>query len=69
MANTKISALPTFTGNTTGVYVVIDNAGLTETFKITANVIFDVAAAYKKWSIYFYSCRSQACARARMLGI
>ncbi len=35
MANTKISALPTFTGNTTGVYVVIDNAGLTETFKIS----------------------------------
>jgi len=35
MANTKISALPTFTGDTTGVYVVIDNAGLTQTFKIT----------------------------------
>jgi len=35
MANTKISALPTFTGNSTGVYVVIDNSGLTQTFKIS----------------------------------
>jgi hypothetical protein len=35
MANTKISALPTFTGDTTGVYVVIDNSGLTETYKVT----------------------------------
>ena len=39
MANTKISALPTFTGNTTGVYVVIDNAGLTETFKIPIDTL------------------------------
>jgi len=35
MANTKISALPTFTGDATGVYVVIDNSGLTQTYKIT----------------------------------
>lgn len=35
MANTKISALPTFTGDTTGVYVVIDNNGLTQTYKVT----------------------------------
>ena len=34
MANTKISALPTFTGDTTGVYLVMDNSGLTETFKV-----------------------------------
>jgi len=35
MANTKISALPTFTGNSTGVYLVIDSSGLTETYKVT----------------------------------
>jgi len=35
MANTKISALPTFTGNSTGVYLVMDSSGLTETYKVT----------------------------------
>ena len=34
MPNKKISELPTYTGDTTGTYVVIDNSGLTETFKI-----------------------------------
>jgi hypothetical protein len=34
MANTKISQLPTYTGDTTGVYLVMDNSGLTETFKV-----------------------------------
>lgn len=37
MANTKISALPLFTGDTTGVYLVIDNSGLTQTYKITVD--------------------------------
>ena len=35
MANTKISALPLYTGNTTGAYLVMDNSGLTETYKVT----------------------------------
>jgi hypothetical protein len=39
MANTKISALTTFTGDTTGVYVVIDNSGLTQTYKITIDAL------------------------------
>ena len=39
MANTKISALPTFTGNSTGVYIVIDNSGLTESYKVTREVL------------------------------
>ena len=39
MANTKISALTTFTGNTTGVYVVIDNAGLTQTYKVSIDAL------------------------------
>ena len=39
MANTKISALPTFTGDTTGVYLVMDNSGLTETFKVSKETL------------------------------
>jgi len=35
MANTKISALPTYTGNTTGVYLVMDDSGLTQSYKVT----------------------------------
>jgi hypothetical protein len=40
MANTKISQLPTFTGDTTGVYLVMDNSGLTETFKVPKETLF-----------------------------
>ena len=35
MANTKISALPLYTGDTTGAYLVMDNSGLTQTYKVT----------------------------------
>ena len=42
MANTKISELTTWTGNTTGFYVVVDNSGLTQTYKTTReNLIGD----------------------------
>ena len=42
MANTKISQLSTWTGNTTGFYVVVDNSGLTQTYKTTReNLIGD----------------------------
>jgi hypothetical protein len=40
MANTKISALPTFTGDTTGAYFVMDNSGLTQTYKVTKETLF-----------------------------
>jgi len=40
MANTKISALPTFTGDTTGAYLVMDNSSLTETFKVPKETLF-----------------------------
>ena len=40
MANTKISQLPTFTGDTTGAYLVMDNSGLTETFKVLKETLF-----------------------------
>ena len=35
MANTKISQLTTWTGDTTGFYLVVDNSGLTQTYKTT----------------------------------
>jgi len=35
MANIKISELPTYTGSTTGAYIVMDNSTLTESFKVT----------------------------------
>ena len=39
MANTKISALPTYTGDTTGVYLVMDNSGLTQTYKVAKETL------------------------------
>jgi len=35
MANKKVSQLPTFTGDTTGAFLVMDNSALTQTFKVT----------------------------------
>jgi hypothetical protein len=35
MANTKISALPTYSGTPAGTYAVIDDSGLTQTYKVT----------------------------------
>jgi hypothetical protein len=55
MANTKISQLPTFTGDTTGTYIVMDNSSLTETFKVpketllsgyTTNVVSPVSGSW-----------------------
>jgi len=43
MANTKISALPLYTGNTTGAYLVMDNSGLTETYKVTKETLLGAA--------------------------
>jgi hypothetical protein len=40
MANTKISALSTYTGNTSGVYLVMNNSGNTESFKVTKETLF-----------------------------
>jgi hypothetical protein len=34
MANTKISELPLYTGNTNGTFIVINNSGNTESFKV-----------------------------------
>jgi hypothetical protein len=46
MANTKISALPTYTGDTTGVYLVMDNSGLTQTYKVTKETLVGSPATY-----------------------
>lgn len=35
MPNKKVSQLQTFTGDTTGAFLVMDNSGLTQTFKVT----------------------------------
>ena len=40
MANTKISALPLYTGDTSGSYLVMDNSGLTQTYKVTKETLF-----------------------------
>jgi hypothetical protein len=40
MANTKISALPTYTGNTNGAYLVMNNSGNTESFKVDKETLF-----------------------------
>lgn len=39
MANTKISELTTWTGTTTGFYLVVDNSGLTQTYKVTKETL------------------------------
>jgi hypothetical protein len=50
MANVKISQLPLFTGDTTGSYVVMNNSGETETFKVTRSVFLDSAVASFSWT-------------------
>jgi len=34
MATTRISQLPIYTGNTTGVWLVMDNSGLTQSYRV-----------------------------------
>jgi len=41
MANTKISALPTYTGDTNGVYLVMNSSGNTESFKVIKETLFN----------------------------
>ena len=40
MANTKISQLPTFTGNTTGSFIVLNDSDNTTTYKVTRETLF-----------------------------
>jgi hypothetical protein len=40
MANVLISNLPTYTGNTNGVFLVMNNSGNTESSKITKETLF-----------------------------
>jgi len=40
MANVLISNLPTYTGNTNGAFLVMNNSGNTESFKITNETLF-----------------------------
>ena len=40
MANVLISNLPTYTGNTTGTFLVMNNSGNTESFKVSEETLF-----------------------------
>jgi len=40
MANVQIANLPTYTGNTNGAFLVMNNSGNTESFKVTKEVLF-----------------------------
>ena len=40
MANVQIANLPTYTGNTSGVFLVMNNSGNTESFKVTKETLF-----------------------------
>ena len=40
MANVLISNLPTYTGNTTGTFLVMNNSGNTESFKVAKETLF-----------------------------
>jgi hypothetical protein len=40
MANVLISNLPTYTGNTNGAFLVMNNSGNTESFKVTKESLF-----------------------------
>jgi hypothetical protein len=44
MANTKISALPTYTGNTTGAYLVMDDSALAQSYKVTKETLLSNGA-------------------------
>jgi len=50
MANTKISQLPLYTGDTSGSYIIMNNSGETETFKVIKSVFLDAAAASFSWN-------------------
>ena len=45
MSQIKISGLPEYTGNTTGVYVVMNNSGETETFKVTKETLIGASGS------------------------
>ena len=40
MANTKISQLPIYTGDTTGLWLVMDNSGLTQSYRVVKETLF-----------------------------
>lgn len=58
MANVKISALPLFSGQTDGTWLVLNNSGETTTFKIqkenfisnTYSIVTGVSLSYTAWT-------------------
>lgn len=51
MANTKISQLTTWTGDTTGFYFVVDNSGLTQTYKVSKETLMGPEIILKSSSV------------------
>jgi hypothetical protein len=57
MANTKISELPLYTGNTDGTFIVINNSDNTESFKVEKETLFSgysttaVSPVIGSWSL------------------
>jgi hypothetical protein len=45
MANTKISELPVYTGDTTGVYLVMDTADLSSTYRVSKEKITNISGS------------------------
>ena len=53
MADTKISALPLYIGNTDGTYLVMDNSALTDTYKVTKETFLAgvIAPVVGSWTL------------------
>jgi hypothetical protein len=52
MANTKISELPLFTGNTAGVYLVMDSADLSTTYRVHKENITGISGEQNKFAFF-----------------
>jgi hypothetical protein len=52
MANTKISELPVYTGDTAGVYIVMDSADLSTTYRATKETLSSADGAVNKFAFF-----------------
>jgi hypothetical protein len=52
MGQTKISELPVYTGSTTGVYLVMDTADLTETYRVAKEDLFTITGSNHKIAFF-----------------
>ena len=52
MANTKISELPVYTGDTSGVYIVMDSADLSTTYRATKETLSSADGLVNKFAFF-----------------